>query len=286
MLEDVDTVTARVIALLPPMSRRRLDDQLRTRRTWPSDVMKTYSAGPGELERVRLNIDSKRGKLVSRVWLTSKARWERHALYLTMEIPDTLIAAMRRKPLDSVVSHPLLSGLTITSARREGGEVVIETARLPLVAVGDIASIGVDRPLDLIETLRARGVTQVCKVAADLIRTVPASTRHLLAARLAETGRSTLTDIVGWRPNGATSLSTYVQDGRLQATVQFNVGSFNAGSLGLYGASRTNGRILTGPFSRFRRYPTNGYKTRLEQPYVTLDALVEILQPRELARAA
>jgi len=286
MQEDVDIVTARVIALLPPSSRKRLDDALSRRRMWPSDAMKPYRAGAGELDGLTLMVESKRGRLASMVWISGKARWERHALHLTMDVPDTLIVAMRRKPLDSIVAHPLLAGLVVTSARRDGKNVIIETGRLPLAPVAGIASTGVDRPVDLIETLRARGVTEVCRVAADLVHTIPYATRHLLASRLAAAGKSAISDLVGWKPNGALGMSVYVHEGRLHATVQFTVGQFNAGSLSIHGSSRTNGRLLTGPFYRFKARQSNRYRTRLEKPYVTLDAFAEMMQPRELARAA
>lgn len=285
MEQDVDIVTARAIALLPPSSRRRLDEILRWRRTWPRDRVRPFHAHSGEIEGISLSITSRRGRLATSVRLSSHATWERHALRVAAPIPDAIVAALRRRQLDSVVAHPLLGGLRITSARREGDVVVIETARLPLVDVATVASTGVDRPLDLIETLRALGVEQVCRVAADLVQTVPTGSRHLLAARLAAARRSDLVDIAGWKPTGALSQAVHVTEGRLEANVLFTVGRFTNGSLSLNGASRTNGRILSGPFARFRLWPSNGHRPRLQRPHITLDELAEQLQPRA-ARAA
>lgn len=285
MEQDVDVVTARAIALLPPSSRQRLDEILRRRRTWPSDKVPRFQAGAGEIEGISITIASKRNRLATSIRLSTLVTWERHTLRVCKPIPDTIIAAMRHRQLDAIVSHPLLGGLRVTSARREDDTVVIETARLPLVDVASIASTGVERPLNLIETLRALGVEKVCRVAADLMQAVPRGSRHLVAARLAATRRSNLSDLAGWRPTGALSQTVQICEGCLEANVVFTVGRFGNGTLFLHGSSRSNGRILNGPFGRFRQWPSNGYRSRLQRPHITLDELAEQLQPT-LARAA
>lgn len=279
-MQDVDIVTARMIALLPPSSRTRLNQLLRRFQNWPTDPKGTFVAGPGEFDNETLEIGIKRGKLTSKVRLSPQVVWERHALHVSMDMPDTIIAALRKRALNSIVEHPLLVDLTVTSARRGGDTVIIETARKPLVAVEEINSTGIDRPLDLIETLRAMEITQVCRVTADLVKTVPLSLRSLLASRLAATGRSQMADLVGWLPRGSTSVGIYAKDGKLDANIRFTVGKYSAGTLRLGGTNRSNGRILTGSFFRFKSIYGNNYRQRLKNPYLTLEELEQSLQPK------
>lgn len=279
-MQEVDIVTARIIELLPPSSRERLNETLKRYHNWPNSQPHAFRAGPGELDRESIEIAAKRGKLISRIQLSPHARWERHALHLQMEMPDTMISAMRNRALDSIVAHRLFDGLIISSARRSEDVVIIETKRKPMIRVDDIKSSGIDRPIDLLETLEALGVTEVCKVAGDLIRTIPKSRLHQLAGRIAASKRSELNDLVGWKPQGVTSMRISISNNKLEAAVIFTVGRYSGGTIFLHGASRTNGRILTGPFARFRAILSNNYRSRLKQPYMTLEEFAKNLTNR------
>lgn len=247
----VDPLVAEVVAHLTPGARRRLDGYIRGGLQDQGLARLGFKAVSAEIPDIggvqALTAQIRRGKAILRIQFQGSVAWEEQRLILWRQMPDTLISAMRGRALRTVVDHPLFDGATVSSARRHDGSVVIETKRRAPVDLSSVASTGVTSPLELIGTLSALGVAQVCKVASNIICAMQPPAIQAMLDRLASTPESAvLTDLVSWLPSGVESMTVGVKDGVLGCRADLTAGSFSTGRLNLHGGSRSRSKILGG----------------------------------------
>lgn len=245
---EIDPLVAEVVGHMVPTARRRLEQFIRNspnRRTADAGFRAISSELP-DMEGVSdISARIRKGKVVFTVRFGNSCAWQDQRIRMWVRTPDSLVAAMRGVPLRTVLQHPSFEGVTISSARHDSGSVVIETRRRACVDLATIRSVGAERPLDLMDTLRALGVARLCRVAAGVIERLADPARQTLLERLREESRANVTDLFGYPPGGIESMALHVRDDRLLATAGLVNGRFSTGHLSLYGGSVSRSRIFS-----------------------------------------
>lgn len=256
---EIDALVAEVVAHMAPTARDRLNRFVRNspnERTAKAGF-KAISSELPDMHGVRdISARVRRGKLVFTVRFGEACAWEEQRLRLWVKTPDTVVAAMKGQSLADIVEHPLFEDVTVSSARHDSGGVLIETRRRPCLDLATVASRGVDRPLELLDTLRVLDVARVCRVAGGVIERLSEPARQTLLGRLCRDRTADVTDLFGYPPGGITRMALHVEGDRLLTTAHLVNGSFATGRLSLYGGSVSRSQIFSSGL--FWAYKTAG----------------------------
>lgn len=291
-MPNVDPVIAGAVAHLTATARKRLDRYVKLAKVDQKAASTGYTASKGEMPELpgvqSLDARMRRGDAVLTLRFEGGISWEAQALTISRQLPDTLVASMRGRSLDGIVAHPLLSNAKVSSARINKDDVtIIETKRRGIVALEDVASIGVSRPLDIEETLVALGISRVCKVGANLASMLDASAMQTMLERLCDQGQARLTDLLPWLPAAVESANLSIKEGVLLCQANLTNGIFRTGWMSIHGGSRSRARALGG--SVFISYKRMGraYETRKpKEPTIALDEFVAMTNRKDFRRIA
>ena len=276
----IDHVGARVVASLDATARRRLERTI-TESGRPG-AARLFEAGACEMNGAARHVvlRVRKGRLAAEIHLGATATYENHALRISSEVPDTILSAMRGRPVVQIAAHPLLEGLVASSARRQegqgGGETVVETRRAPDVDMRDIP-VAANRPIDLLEVLETLGAKSTCRVAATICEWMSTDQRTALALRLGSGATppcARATDLMPWRPRGVEHVRLEIGNGILHAGLSMTTGSYRDMRLSLYGSPRSISNTLSGGlFWAHRGRTLLEYHRTLADPTITLDEL-------------
>lgn len=291
MTEKIDPMVAAVISHLTPPARKRLDAMIRLRKADPNDRT-TFLAGPAEMPGLHdvnaIRAEYRRSSLQVTIHFEGAARWEREAMHVVANLPETALAAVRGRPLSMMVDHPLMEGAVVSSARTDGDWIIFETRVRPRIDLSDVESTGETPRIDVIEEMRRLGVDFVCIMAERMIERLDddALTTAMLRLRC-EGAIASITDLVRWMPANVESMGLHIGNGTLWGRAGFGTGRLLHGRLQLSGSNRSNAKILQdGMFTRFRAM--RGGVREPKAKTMTLDQFEQLLQYRKrpLAKAA
>lgn len=276
-MDAIDPTAAGAIAALTEIARKRLDGYVRLARADRKEASRGFRADAAEMPALKgvqgIGVIVRRDKPIVTIRFDDGVIWEQHKLTLRMEAPDTVLSAMRDKPLPHLVSHPLLEGAVISSARMNEDVLVIETKRRTGIELADIESTGITVPLVLDETFDALGVRQVCRVAAKLVAQLSASSLQTLLERLAGPSRhASLDDLLRWMPAGIETISVDIKDDALLCRAALVNGTFRTGTLSVWGGARSRSQILGGSvFASYKGYGPSYQPRKPKAPLITVE---------------
>lgn len=272
-----DPVTAKIIAGFNAPARRRLESCIQ--KSTPGSKTKIFIAEREEIkhglgvQQVRIKIGKGRAK--AEIQISKAALWANSALRIESSMPDSAIGAMRNKPLNSIVSHPLFDQEIVSSARRERDDIIVEIKRQNLTDIGSIPTGTEKNEFDFGTSLQKLGVEQVCKTMADLFSRLDQDAKIALTARL-QRGRCNITDLFNILPAGVTKITAEISEGILWSDILFHEGYVTKGRLSLRGSDRSNRKILNGLMWRYKL--TRGYKYALNKPVTTLEEALGVIK--------
>lgn len=265
-----DPVMAKIIAGFDVSARCRLNECIR--KFSPGDKTKIFIADREEIED-RLDVQQVRiwigkGRVKAEIQITRSAIWANYALRIQSSVPESAVGAMRNKPLRNIVSHPLFDQETVSSARRDGEDIIVEVKRQSVVTLDSIPAARGDEGFDFKRTLQGLGIEQVCKTMADLFPRLDQNAKISLTARLRK-GRCNITDLFNILPAGVVKITAEISEGILWSDILFREGYVTKGRLTLRGSDRSNRKILNGLMWRYRL--TRGHKYALNKPVTPLE---------------
>ncbi len=271
-----DPVTAKVIAGLNGAARRRLGSCIQ--KSAPGSQTKLFVADREEIDEdlgvQQLRIKIGRGRAKAEIQLDKVATWANSTLRIQSSMPHSAIGAMRSKPLRNIVSHPVFDMETVSSARRDGEDIIVEIKRQAMLDLGDIPTRSEKDGFDFAKSLQKLGIENVCKTMIDLYLRLDQDGRMTLVARLAR-GRCNITDLFRILPAGVVKVTAEISEGILWSDILFHDGYVTKGRLSLRGSDAANRKILNGLMWRYKL--SRGYKYALNKPVVALEeALSEI----------
>lgn len=193
--------------------------------------------------------------------------WNGGRLEIMRIVPDTVAAALRGQPFDRILDHPLLTDMTISSARTEDALLIVQARPSPTTSLSATVSTGNAVPLDMMETLRALGIRTLCRVACEAMRRLDhqemqALLDRMVAAHAAGRTEIPIIDLLGRHPKGVTSMGLSIKEDAVTTSARFHNGSFVTGRLSCLGTSKSRATCFSSRMFDLYKGSGPGYVVR------------------------